>query len=194
MATFPESRTRKPQFGYDNTPDEKVKRTPPEAGNSYQRDAWGATRFTARMDFLVSRADAGILWTFYETNRLIGWTMYDFETQYPMRQFSIGPGDGVTSTFTIPAKETASQVVKVNGATKTAGVHYNISAGTGALGEDQVIFTGGNIPPAAATITVDANGRRRYTVEFTEKPTRRSVSHDRILISMRVQERFPLAA
>lgn len=193
MAYFPESKNRKPQYGYDNTPRENVKRTPPEAGNSYLRDSWGVLRFQARMDFLLSRSDAAIVWLFAETNRLSGFTMFDFETELPMKQITIGTGDGVTDTWTIPAKETANHVLKVAGVTKVAGTHYNVSYGTGAQGEDRIIFTGGNIPTAGQSITLVADGRRRYTVEQVERATRRSVSYDKVLISMFVQERFPLS-
>jgi len=199
MAVFPESRTRRPQYGYDNTPDENVKRTPPYAGNSFQRDGWGVKRFVARMDFLVTRRDAAILWRFYEVQNLVGFTFFDFETEMPMKTLTIGTGDGSNLTFTIPAKETANHVIKVaNGAggwtTMLAGTHYNISYGTGSQGEDQVIFTPGNAPASGRQVTTDADGRRRYTVEFAEKPSRRSVGNDRVLMTIKVQERFPLAA
>lgn len=198
MAYFPESRVRSPQYGYDNTPDENVKRTQPFAGNSFQRDEWGVLRFTARMDFMVPRVDAAILWRFYEVNRLTGFAMFDFETEKPMKQIAVGNGDGATLTFTVAAKETANQTVKVaNGSggwvTQVAGVDYNMSYGTGSQGEDRIVFVAGHAPAAGRAITLDADGRRRYTVEFAERPTRRSVGHNKILISMRVQERFPLA-
>lgn len=193
MALFPESSRRKPLFGYDNTPDENVKRTPPEAGDSYIRDVWGTLRFVARMDFQLSKADAGVLWAFYEANRLTGFTFFDFAMVYAWAK-TIGTGDGVTAAFTIPGKETVLTTVTVGGVAKALGVDYTFSAGTGADGQDRIIFIAGHIPAAAAAVAIVADTRRKYTVEFAEKPSRRSMNFNTVMISMRVQEKFPLAA
>jgi hypothetical protein len=82
---------------------------------------------------------------------------------------AVGTGDGITASFTLPAREVSGLVVKVNGVTKTAGVHYNIQVGTGTNGEDQIVFTGGNIPPATHPIVFTATSQReRVTVFYVE--------------------------
>lgn len=87
---------------------------------------------------------------------------------------NIGTGDGTTAAFQIkktysdtdrpyfrPITIVSSLVVKVNGVTKTSGVHYNESAGV-------VTFTGGNIPSAGQAITVTCNFliRVRYDADY----------------------------
>jgi hypothetical protein len=189
MAIFPESARRKPQYGYDNTPEDNIKRTPPEAGNSYIRDSWGGLRWTARMDFLVSRADANIIWAFYLLSRLSSFTIFDFETSV-VTAVSIGTGNGVLTDFTIPGKEVeASGLLVYKNAVATA--LYTKLVGTGSQGEDQIRFA--TAPANGVALTLTGTLRRRYTVEFAERATRNSPSFDRVHISMKVQERFPLS-
>lgn len=193
MAIFPESKLRKPGYGYDNTPAVNVKETVPEAGNSYIRDVWGGVRFVARMEFNVSTDDYNILYNFWLLNRALGFTFYDFDEDSPTQ--NIGTGNGATTTFLIPAKETRAWVLTVAGAARTVGVHWDLSVGTGALGEDQVVFRAGFIPPAAAAVVITYTGRRRYTCEFVgDPPQKRSTGFRRRFLSMMVRERFPLGS
>jgi hypothetical protein len=81
---------------------------------------------------------------------------------------AVGTGDNVTATFTLPAKEVSGLLVKVGVVTKTAGVHYNLQVGTGSNGEDQIVFSAGNIP-AVEPITFSASFQReRVTVFYVE--------------------------
>lgn len=189
MALFPESTTRKPQYGYDNTPIENVKRTPPEAGNSYIRDVWGVVRFAASMEFQVTSADAKILWPFYLTNRLVSFTMFDFEERHFDAE-AIGTATGALQTFTVPAKEIKNYTVFHAGVAIPGGnVTYLVGAGTD--GQDQVRITAGSAT-AGQAITITYDGRHYYTVEFSEPAQRRSVGFNKIFISMKVRQRFPL--
>lgn len=195
MALFPQTKTIKPQFGYDTTPRENLKRTSAEAGNSFTRDAWGVARFTAKMEFVLTNQDASTLWTWWETNRPTAYfTFYDYDSlKHP--KWQVGTGDGTAKTFIIPAKEsTIYQVTGLNGVTNinyTLGADYTLGVGTGAEGEDQITFT---VAPANGTkIYVElTKGRRRYTCEFVNTPTKRVVGHNRVAISMDIQQKFPI--
>ncbi|RUW47294.1 hypothetical protein EOA32_29255 [Mesorhizobium sp. M1A.F.Ca.ET.072.01.1.1] len=87
---------------------------------------------------------------------------------------NIGTGDGTSAAFQIkktysdtdrpyarPITIVSSLVVKVNGVTKTSGVHYNQADGI-------ITFTGGNIPSAGQAITVTCNFlvRVRYSTDY----------------------------
>jgi uncharacterized protein (TIGR02217 family) len=87
---------------------------------------------------------------------------------------NIGTGDGSTAAFQIkktysdtdrpyqrPITIVSSLVVKVNGVTKTSGVHYNESSGL-------ITFTGGNIPAGGQAITVSCSFliRVRYDADY----------------------------
>jgi hypothetical protein len=76
--------------------------------------------------------------------------------------FNVGPGDGATKTFTLPAKQTSSQVIYVAG-TPTA---VTISAGAGPLGEDQITFA--SAPALHATISAFLVGRIRQSVRINQ--------------------------
>lgn len=193
MAIFPDSTTIKPLLDYDATPIENVRRTPSESGLQRIRDVWGREKFQATMEFDLSPTDAATMIAFRSANRAATFTFYDFDPSRPFSNETIGTGDGATLTFTIPAKETTSQIVQVadglgGWTTKTAGVHYNITAGSGALGEDRVVFTGGNAPANGRDVRISYTGRHRYTCIFTAYGERVISSTGRKAFSIRVEE------
>ena len=63
----------------------------------------------------------------------------------------VGTGDNSTLTFDLTSSGIIYSVVFVNGIEQPGSV-YSISAGTGAGGVDQLVFTGGNAPSTGATI------------------------------------------
>lgn len=190
MAVFPENNRRNPQYGYDATPEENVKRTPPEAGNSYIRDSWGGLRFMARMEFLLNLDDYRVMWSFYQVNRLNGFTLFDFNEELCVGK-EIGEATGAPQTFTLPAKETSGHVFYADGVLIPGS--YNVAYGVGAEGEDVVTFSLGELA-AGEVLSGDFSGRRKYVVEFAEKATNRRVSFNKMLLYMSVREKFPLAS
>jgi hypothetical protein len=69
-------------------------------------------------------------------------------------------GDGVEDTFEIVSSGTSGVPVNlndvqvyVNDVLQTVTTDYSISAGTGTGGADEIIFTGGSIPPNLETVT-----------------------------------------
>jgi hypothetical protein len=174
MAVWPESAVPLAD-GYDNTPIENIRRTPSEAGSTQSRDLWaGATKFKAEFEMRLSLAASRTAIAFWMANRAAAITYFDFDSSVEFDNESIGTGDGSALNFTIPAKRTtatSAPVVQVaDGAggwtTKTSVTHYNISAGTGALGEDRVIFTAGNAPANGRAVRISYIGRHRYTVDI----------------------------
>lgn len=76
---------------------------------------------------------------------------------------NIGTGDGATASFQLirtfggfiePVLAPNVVVVKVNGVTKTAGVHYDLNS-WGSINAGTVVFRAGNIPTAGQAITAD---------------------------------------
>jgi hypothetical protein len=65
----------------------------------------------------------------------------------------IGTGDGFQTVFNLKAKETSDRAIKVDGVTKTEGVDYTFSAGTGTDGQDRITFT--SAPAVGAVITAN---------------------------------------
>jgi len=82
----------------------------------------------------------------------------------------IGTGDGVTTVFTIPAKETSDQQFFTGSGTSAAGT---VTVGTGTNGEDKITFT--VAPASGALIWCNLRGRRRFNVRYEqdEQPPQR---------------------
>lgn len=149
---------------------ENVKRNAPTAGASQTRDMWGKLKFKAALEFDRTIDDAELVMSFWQTNRVIGFTFFDFEpcvigTPGYRNPDPLGTGDGSTLAFTIRAKEIVSSSVVVysdTSPTSTSRVaissgFYSLSVGTGSQGEDQIVFGGGHIPVGAKSITGATN-------------------------------------
>ena len=171
MATFPT--TKYPVFGYRVTHEDFVKENPSSNGMVQVKDMWNRTRFIAEMSFDLRTDDYLLVLFFWKQNRKVAFDFVDYDDDFfDVEQFATG--NGVTTTFDLPAKNVRSYAVYVGGVLKVAGTHYNISAGTGSLGKDQVIFTGGNTPAAAAVISWAGIGKHFYKCRFRDGGKRES--------------------
>lgn len=173
---------------YSSTPAENKKRSDPQSGQAKFLDLWGRVRQTCGGTMHLSEYNAGLATQFFEANRNGTFDYFDF-IRKTYTNVLLGTGDGIVTTFTFGGKDVVEQVVRVAGVAKTAGTHYNVSVGTGALGQDQVIFTAGNIPTAGQEVRADARLRALYTMEFLEWSAR-SGGWDRVVIDFSVQEAF----
>lgn len=172
---------------YDAGPIDFVKRSETENGSSQSLDVWGRTRFVATWSVRGTIETIAILLWFWKNNRSSDFTFFDFDYEYTTGM-SAGTGDGATTLFTIPAKETSDWGVTVGGVGKDLTTHYTISAGTGAQKEDQIQFTPGNTPGAGEEIVFyRIRGRNRYTVEFAESP-KKSVGATLATLTQSVRE------
>jgi hypothetical protein len=196
MAIFPDSNTIKPLLGYESWPIENLRRSPSEAGDTQIRDVWGRVKWFAEFEMELNASDAATVIAFFMANRATTFTFYDFDPYIAFVAENIGTGDGSAVTYTIPAKETTSHaespqpLVYVNGVLKTAATHYNITPASGALGQDRVIFTGGNAPANGHAVTITYTGRHLYTCEFMKFEYRVVSTLGRKRVSFRVEEAF----
>jgi hypothetical protein len=178
MAIFPDTATIKPLIdGYDPTPIENVKRNESESGKSQKRDVWGRVRRMFQMEFRLQFADSYTLQAFCDANRALDITFFDYESNRFAAE-NIGTGTGALAAFTVPAKEIKNATVYVNNVPRAAGIDYTISAGSGALTEDRIIFVAGHEPPNGQAVTIFYDGRHRYTVEFVSPPQVRPVEYN----------------
>lgn len=188
MATFPQ--TLYPEFGYKSWQEENIIRNDPRSGKFQELDMWGRTIFMAEMRFRLRTDDGLTVYGFWKKNRAANFLFFDYEDdQYYLTR--IGTGDAVTTTFTIPAKATRTQAVYVNSVLKTAGVDYNITVGTGANGEDRVVFIAGHIPAAAAVIEADYKGKGLFTCVWSRRPEKESTQRGIITLTVAVMEQIP---
>lgn len=182
--------------GYNARFISNVKRNSPTAGASQSRDVWGKKKFTADCPFSKGIDDIELLLSFWDVYGVSGFTFFDFvQTVIGAPGYrpadALGTGDGATLTFTIRAKEIASSSVIVydNGVAVSAGF-YSLSAGTGAQGEDRIVFGGGHAPAAGHALTIAYKGRRRYTCEIVADPPKSMTEWDRFGNIITVLEKF----
>lgn len=183
MAVFPQNSRIRPQEGYDATPLENVVRTSPMAGNSVTLDHWGRTRFQARPEFRLEEQWMSLLWSFWETNRNVSFTYYDYPSM--PRTEALGVATGGVQTLTVAGREVRDVVLTAAG----APIGYTITAGTGPQLEDQLHILAGVAAPGAA-LAASWMGRRRFTCEFYETPLLRFVGWRLASIVMAIRERF----
>lgn len=73
----------------------------------------------------------------------------------PLPAALLGTGDGVTLTFNFALAGVTCSLVFVAGI-EQAKTKWNVSAGTGPSGVDQLVFTAGNAPPNGVEYVVEA--------------------------------------
>jgi hypothetical protein len=172
---------------------ENVKRNPATAGSSQARDVWGKLKFSSGLEFQLAIANIELMMSFYEVYRVTGFTAFDFE-QYQAGSPGyrpadpLGTGDGSTTTFTIPAKEVGGVIVYDNAGVVAFPAGYSISVGTGAQGEDRIVFA--VAPVTAHVLTIAYLGRRRYTCEIPAPPGKGNIEYNRQRLTMQLLQKF----
>ena len=76
-----------------------------------------------------------------------------------LRDIFIAIADGVALTYTLPAKGVVGQSIKHNNV--VAGSQPTLSVGSGANGEDQIVYTGGTKPANGVVLTFNATDARQ---------------------------------
>jgi len=109
-------------------------------------------------------ASLDTLQTFFRTQKGPQTTIYAY-TVNPWRWWtdvSAGIGDGSNLLFFYPGRqvETGTEVVKVDGATKTAGVDYDMTFPSDANKRGQITFRAGKAPANGKAVTISYRGRR----------------------------------
>jgi hypothetical protein len=112
---------------------------------------------------LLSRAQRDQLKAHRDANCDRSFSIYDFWYSTPSGLF-VAVADGMATTYTLPAKAVAGQVMRHNGV--VAGTQPALSAGTGADGQDQVIYTAPTKPGAGVVVTFDATDARLFYEVF----------------------------
>jgi hypothetical protein len=187
MATWPQ--TLYPKFGYSSYLDEFKSRSNPSSGRHQEKDIWNRTRFNASMEYDLRTVDALIVYGFWKTNRNTFFDFYDFDVDIFITE-NIGTGTGALTTFTVPGKKITSVSVFVNAVQKFVGVDWDLSSGTGAIGQDQIIFRAGHIPAAAAPITINYVGQHWYNCIYKNRPDKTSANLNRLSLKIDVMESF----
>lgn len=190
MAVFP--KTLYPKYGYRSWQEENKVIPPARSGKGQVKDFWNRTRFMADMDFELRTDDALTVYGFWIKNRSTAFDFFDYDDAIYFRSFSsaslIGVGDGANLTFNVNGQATRLYTVYVNGVAKVAGTHYNLSLGTGPVGQDRIIFTGGNAPPNTQLVEMDFTGKGRFTCRFAQRPDKTTSGRARLALKINLFE------
>jgi hypothetical protein len=154
MTIFPEV---KPSWGYACIPQFKNERLGPTDGDYTQRRRLRSIPlYLAKWTYeSLSAADERTVMEFFEA-RSGGWdnfVFYDFDSLV-YSGVSVGTGDGVTTVFTMAARDITDETVYVDG-TPTA---VTVGVRAGANGQDQITFA--IAPGDTLAITADYTGQR----------------------------------
>jgi len=127
------------------------------------------------------------LQAFFRTQKGPQTTFYAY-TVSPWRWWAdvaAGTGDGSTLTFFYPGRQSdaGTEVVKVDGTTKTVVTHYNMTFPSDANKRGQITFTGGNAPGNGLAVTISYRGTRLLLGRLLSDAVAQVVGYRRLRIS-----------
>jgi len=194
MAIFPQD--LKPlQAGYAANKEENVARNDAGQGQVQERDNWNRVRYVGEADFKHTTFNVERIMNFWEINRGLPFDWFDYEWSTPKAVVQVGVGDGVTTTWTLPAKSLRTATLAVgtvvlyfNGVAQPAG-NVSILLGTGPKTQDQVHST--VAAGAGVIVTVMPTlWRALYSVRFRAVPRKQTTGPNRQAIHVEVYEDF----
>jgi len=163
MAVYPE--TPVPSLAYMTRERYKTLISEFDTGEEQRRQKWSAPKWDVSLVYNAIRStDVDKLLAFYDARRgaYEAFSFYDPFTASGYTSVYCGTGNGTSTAFDIPGKQTSGQVVRVNGST----VAFTVSTGTGADGADRILLPS---PPAAgAVVTCSFSGKLRIRCRFSE--------------------------
>lgn len=113
----------------------------------------------------LSQADARLVWDFYCARKGSFQSFYWFAPESDeYKGLYVCTADGVTETFDLPGKSTASRTLYENGVVKSSGFSYLTGGGEG--NADRIQFTGA--PAAGNVYSIDMAGILRVKCRFRE--------------------------
>ncbi len=138
-----------------------------ESGKILRRKLWTDPLYVISGEHRLSAADFATLENFFrETAQGM---LVDFCLTDPLSRtwtdMYVGTGDGSTTVFDLPFKNSSSYTVYNAGVAKTGGgVDYTFGDGTGTDGRDKITWN--SAPADGNRISLDATGNRAWAVIF----------------------------
>jgi hypothetical protein len=182
MATYPESPV--PVYPLEIEPQWDTLVSTMDSGKEQRRQKTLFPKYDVRPTYRnLTAAGIGILWDFYMARRgaFEPFYIYDMATTLAGLSFThkgqfVGVADGVTDTFDIPGKATASHAIYIGGEVQSG--NYTILTGGGESAADRLQFTAA--PVEGGIITADFAGALRMRVRFREDKLTRSLFKARL--------------
>jgi hypothetical protein len=138
-----------------------------EAGKILRRKLWTDPFYTITGEHNLSASDLSTLENFYRETAegmVNSFTLTDPLSRAWLDVY-VGTGDGTTTVFNLPMKNSTSYTVYKAGVTQTGGgTHYTFGSGTGTDGRDKITFV--TAPTGGDRISLDATGNRAWFVIF----------------------------
>ena len=147
-----------------------------ELGREQRRQKWLYPRRDIVVKYnYISKQQAETLWEFYlarkGTLEAFNFFMPEPNSTYPTYTGEyVATGDGSTTVFNLPCKNSLNRTLYIDGVAQTEGVNYNFTAGGGEDGADRIDFSdSGMTPPASGSrITLDFQGILKVRCRFAE--------------------------
>ena len=138
-----------------------------ESGKILRRKLWIDPFYTISGEHSLSAADLATLENFFrETAQGM---LVDFCVTDPLERawtdVYVGTGDGSTTVFDLPMKNSSAYTVYDDAVAKTGGgTHYTFGDGTGTDGRDKITWVAA--PSDGNRLSLDATGNRAWAVIF----------------------------
>jgi len=140
-----------------------------DLGEEQRKQKWLYPKRTVPLTYRrKSKADARTLWQFYLSRKGAYEAFNFFLNQANTYQGEyVGTGDGSTTVFNLPAKNSSDYTVYKNGvAQEGGGTDYTFAAGAGTDGADKITFVAA--PASGDRITYDFTGNLKIRCRFAE--------------------------
>jgi len=139
-----------------------------ESGETRVKNKWPYPLRDVLLMFVTpTKAEAALIWQYY-CDRLGSFETFNYFLFYSntyAREY-VGTGDGTTTVFNLPAKNSTDRSVYIDGAIKEETTDYTLDLGAGADGADRLTF--GVAPAAGQRITYNFTGNLKIRCRFAD--------------------------
>jgi hypothetical protein len=123
--------------------------------------------------FFIDRAGSYSSFKFFYPD--VKGTAFSYENEY------VGTGNGSTTVFNLPAKDSGNYILYVNGSAQSDPSDYSFDVGGGPDGEDKITFV--SAPAAGERITFSFTGRLKVVGRFKNDKLSFDLFFDRLINS-----------
>lgn len=155
-------------------------------GKEQRKSQWNFARRDLVLQFRnISKSDAREIWQFYldrDGQYEAFLLFYPYTNTY--EKVYVGTGDGSTTVFNLPCKQSSARTLYVNMVAQSEGSDYTFSALGGTDGADKITFT--TAPTNGYYILLDFTGYLKIVCRFTNDTLDFETLYD-VLVNFSIQ-------
>lgn len=164
MAVFPN--TPEPEYPEVTTPQYRTLVTDFQSGKEQRRQLWSFPKRSFALKYgALDQSESDIVYNFFNARkgRFETYTFFFPFVESHVGEY-VGVGNGSTTVFDLPSKNTDSGTLTVYEAGTTSSPQPTFSSGTGTDGRDQITFS--SAPATGDYITADFDGQLGLKMRF----------------------------